>query len=77
LTTMYNRPQLPNSAGKPLPLMLTADAAKHETFFRMRENLRNYQNKALHGLLGGSVRMCRSMLFTMQLVLASLPSGYR
>jgi hypothetical protein len=38
----------PQFGGKPLPLMLTPEAAMHGTFYLMRESLRNYQNKALH-----------------------------
>jgi hypothetical protein len=38
----------PQIGGKPLPLTLTPEAAKHGTFYLTRESLRNYQNKALH-----------------------------
>jgi hypothetical protein len=38
----------PQFGGKPLPLMLTPDAARHGMFVLIREGLPNYQNKALH-----------------------------
>lgn len=38
----------PQLDGKPVPLMLTPKAAKHGTFYLLRESLHNYQNKTLH-----------------------------
>jgi type IV secretory pathway TraG/TraD family ATPase VirD4 len=60
----------PQFGGKPLPLMLTADAAKHGAFYLMRENLRNYQNKALHAWIARWIYQDVPIykLFTMQLV---------
>ena len=60
----------PQFGGKPLPLMLTADAAKHGAFYLMRESLRNYQNKALHAWIARWIYQDVPIykLFTMQLV---------
>jgi type IV secretory pathway TraG/TraD family ATPase VirD4 len=60
----------PQFGGKPLPLMLTPDAAKHGAFYLMRENLRNYQNKALRAWIARWIYQDVPIykLFTMQLV---------
>jgi type IV secretory pathway TraG/TraD family ATPase VirD4 len=59
--TMHRRPALdsdvqPGSTaqfvGRPLPLMVNARAAQGGAFFLVREELRNYQNKALHAWIG-------------------------
>ena len=60
----------PQFGGKPLPLMLTPEAAKHGTFYLMRESLRNYQNKALHAWIARWIYQDVPIykLFTMQFV---------
>ena len=60
----------PQFGGKPLPLMLTPEAAKHGRFYLLRENLRNYQNKALHAWIARWIYQDVPIyrLFTMQLV---------
>jgi hypothetical protein len=56
--------------GKPLPLPRTAQAAQHGAFFLIRERLRIYQNKALHGWIGHWI--CEDVpvyrLFTLQFI---------
>lgn len=60
----------PQFGGKPLPLMLTPEAAKHGTFYLIRESLHNYQNKALHAWIAHWVYQDMPIfkLFTMQLI---------
>jgi type IV secretory pathway TraG/TraD family ATPase VirD4 len=60
----------PQFGGKSLPLMLTPEAARHGTFYLMRESLRNYQNKALHAWIARWIYQDVPIykLFTMQLV---------
>ncbi len=60
----------PQFGGKPLPLMLTPEAAKHGAFYLMRESLRNYQNKALHAWIARWIYQDVPIykLFTMQFV---------
>ena len=60
----------PQFGGKPLPLMLTPEAAKHGAFYLMRESLRNYQNKALHAWIAHWIYQDVPIykLFTMQFV---------
>ena len=50
--------------------MLTPEAAKHGTFYLMRESLRNYQNKALHAWIARWIYQDLPIykLFTMQLL---------
>ena len=56
--------------------MLTPEAAKHGTFYLMRESLRNYQNKALHAWIARWIYQDVPIykLFTMQLVFGLLLS---
>ena len=60
----------PQFGGKPLPLMLSPEAARHGTFYLMRESLRNYQNKALHAWIARWIYQDVPIykLFTMQLI---------
>jgi hypothetical protein len=59
----------PQFGGKPLPLMLTPEEAKHGTFYLVRESLHNYQNKALHAWIARWIYQDVPIykLFTMQI----------
>jgi type IV secretory pathway TraG/TraD family ATPase VirD4 len=64
----------PQLGGKPVPLMLTPEAAQHGAFQLTRENLRNYENKTLHAWIAHWIyeELPIYRLFTMQLVLGSI-----
>jgi type IV secretory pathway TraG/TraD family ATPase VirD4 len=62
------------SSGKPLPLMLTPQAAVHGTYFLLRETPRSYQNKVIHAWIAhwiyGDVALYK--MFSMQLIFGAL-----
>ena len=60
----------PQFGSKPVPLMLTPEAARHGTFYLLRGSLRNYQNKALNAWIGRWIYQDVPIyrLFTMQFV---------
>jgi type IV secretory pathway TraG/TraD family ATPase VirD4 len=62
------------SGGKPLPLMLTPQAAVHGTYFLLREAPRSYQNKVIHAWIAHWIYEDVPLykLFSMQLIFGAL-----